>query len=142
MSVAVAAMIVGAAAPGCTSSGVALEEILTSEVSDLIEQYGGHASRIRIINQTGSDLVMDFLIDDLPQQVECKAAIGLCDVVLSACPERVEAVQMRLYDSYGQFNGGVNYNGNEDFIFESGEFTCTSVLIFDFDESGGSAYAL
>ncbi|MHC4443241.1 MAG: hypothetical protein ACYTF1_15550 [Planctomycetota bacterium] len=121
---------------GCPGVGgtVSANNVLTGQVQDLLDQLGVDINTvtIRIINQTIYDVQIDLLVDGLPQQLNCTALAGVCDLPLPACPQTVETVEERRLDSSGRYQGGRIFHNNKNFTFTQaeGDFECGSIIVY------------
>lgn len=130
-------MAAGLLAIGCT--GV-IDNSGTNQVLDTIEAARENSFIVRVVNETGSNLVVEALVDGVTTNFgTCTPTQQVCDYLLTPCPQTIEIVQERRLDLNGNFAGGRNFQGNPDFIFTSGEFTCGSYLILQFSDTGALA---
>jgi hypothetical protein len=116
--------------------------ILNPQAQQILGQINTRTLEILVINQTGSDLELDLLIDGVQQQVTCSTLIEACPLILSTCPGEVAAVQQRTLDPQGQFIGGRNFNDNAAFTFSPGEFDCDSTLVYKFTATSAEAFRI
>lgn len=140
--VALAAVLGFVLALGCTPAQSTVNAILGQEIQSALGNVPNPVD-VRIINQTGVNIELDILVDNASVRISCTAIQGVCDQPLVPCPARVEAVQELMLDDQGHFTGGRNFNGSPDFTFTSpDEFKCGSVIIYEFTDTGASAFVL
>jgi len=114
----------------------------------VLAQLNPNQVTIRIINQTSDDIELDVLVDGNLQLLECVGDRGICDFPLQICPQTVEAVEERRFNSEDQFAGGRIFNQNAYFTFtQDGQngtqrFDCGDVIIFQFSDNDAVATAM
>ncbi len=133
-------MAAGLLAVGCTGFGTSSA---TNEVLDTIEAAREASIIVRVVNETGSNLVVEALVDGLTTNFgTCTPTEQVCDYLVTPCPQTIEIIQERRLDLNGNFAGGRNFQGNPAFNFTRGEFTCGSYLILQFSATGATAEAI
>lgn len=142
LSLRLSLVAVAGALAGC-GGGNPINAILGNQIGAALNSASTSVVVVRIINQTGQTMEVDLLVDGLAQTVSCTSVLQVCDSVLPTCPQRIETVRDRKVDLQGRFLGGHEFNGNEAFIFERGEFQCGQHLIYQYDDRGNvEAYVL
>ncbi len=122
------------------SPASAVNTVLNQQVSEVLGSIPEYLI-VRVVNQTNNDVQLDILVDGLQQTVTCSSLVQVCDLVLTDCPQVIQAAEQRSLDPQGRFVGGRIFNGNEAFTFRQGEeIQCDSVIVYKFTEGGAEAF--
>jgi hypothetical protein len=134
-------LLIGLVQVAC-SPAAQLSTVLNQQVEEVLGQLFDDVVIVRVINQTNNDIELDLLVDNVGQTVDCSAALQVCDLVLSNCPQDIRAVEQRSLDPQGRFVGGRFFNDTDAFNFGPGEFDCQSVIVYKFTEGGAEAFKI
>jgi hypothetical protein len=127
---------------GCNGASQ-VNTVLDQQISGALGAITKDYVLIRVVNQTGSDLQLDYKIDGIAQAtLSCSAIQEVCDRIVTTCPQSIEATQQRTLDAQGRFVGGRNFNGSDAFSFTGDELSCDSVVLYKFTPTDATAQVI
>ena len=126
-------IIVGAILPGCGAMSTSEFESLVSELVGSTKTLNTTVA-LRIVNQSSAELTLEVLVDDEMQTLTCSSQ-DICEFPLELCPEVIELVSERRFDSRGTFLGGQNFTDAAAYRLTRDDFQCHETVIFRFTES-------
>ena len=126
--------IIGTALPGCGVNASEFESWLSEVAGSTKTLTYQETVAIRIVNQTSAVLMLDVLLDNQMQTFNCTSQ-GICEFPLASCPEVIEAVSERRFDTRGTFIGGRDFTGADAFRLTRDDFQCNETIMFIMSES-------
>ena len=124
---------IGSLLPGCGAMDASEFEALVTEITGSSRTLTDTV-RIRIVNQSSSMLELEMSVDGELHTLTCSSQ-DICETALGFCPEVIELVSERRFDSGGTFLGGKDFEDAEVFTITRDKFECNETVIFRFTES-------
>lgn len=124
---------VGLMLPGCGAMG-------SDEFESLINDLAGSTktltttTAIRIVNQSSAVLTIKVLVDGEMETYTCSSQ-RICEYPLALCPDVIQLISERRFDTSGTFLGGRDFADAALFQLTHDDFQCNETIIFRFTES-------
>lgn len=116
-----------------------------SSLEELRELFGNEIVSLRIATRVGQAAELDIRVDgEFIALDECSAIQSTCNYILNPCPDVIELIESRRFNSSDELLGGARYDTVPGFSFtrEDGFFTCGDTLFIDLTSDNPDVFVL
>ena len=119
--------------PGCGTLGAGAFEAWVTELAGS-SHILTETVKIRIVNQSAAMVSLEVNVDGFLETLTCSAQ-SICETPLGYCPNMIELVSERRFDTRGTFLGGRDFEDADVFTLTQEDFECDETVIYRFTES-------
>ena len=116
-----------------------------SSLEELRDLFGDQIVTLRIATTAGQAAELDIRVDgEFIALQECSSVQSTCNYILNPCPDLIELIESRRFNSSGDLLGGARYDTVPGFSFsrEEGYFSCGDTLFVDLTSDNPDIFVL